>query len=44
MKELYTAPEFAVVCFATEDNITASTEDYGADNGVDIEDILKNNS
>ncbi len=33
MKELYTAPDFTVIYFATEDNITASI-DYGNDNEV----------
>ena len=37
MKELYTAPEFTVIRFATEDAITVS---YGNDNNVDIEDFL----
>ena len=37
MKELYSAPEFAVIRFSTEDAIT---ESYDGDNNVDIDDIL----
>ena len=35
MQETYTAPEFTVICFATEDAITQS-----GDTNVDIEDIV----
>lgn len=35
MQETYTAPEFTVVCFTTEDNITQS-----GDTNVGIEDIV----
>lgn len=36
MKEQYTAPEFTVIRFSTEDAIT-----YSQDNNVDVEDILE---
>ena len=38
MKELYTAPEFTVIRFTTEDAITVS---YSGDNNIDIEELLK---
>lgn len=37
MKELYSAPEFVVIRFTTEDAITVS---YERDNNLDIDDIL----
>ena len=37
MKELYTAPEFTVIRFTTEDAITVS---YSGDNNIDIEDLI----
>ena len=37
MKELYTAPEFTVIRFTTEDAITVS---YSGDNNIDIEELL----
>ena len=35
MQEIYVAPEFTVICFKTEDNITQSN-----DINVPIEDII----
>ncbi len=40
MKELYSAPEFVVVRFTTEDAITVS---YSGDNNIDIEDLVNGN-
>ena len=37
MKDLYSSPDFTVICFKTEDNITQSQ-----DNNVNIEDLLGN--
>ena len=37
MKDLYSSPDFTVICFKTEDNITQSQ-----DNNVNIEDLIAN--